>query len=159
MVVSYDNDHFHRFLFGCKFGFNLTCVSIAVNLIQLCLRCSECDVLFNCLTSIMCLLFLAFFIMACIYAYPKGAVQCMQFSLGGRVLWYYATITLVLIALSCVSICAVACCVGIFASGQKVGEQEGGSNLSPIDGTDSEEDIRLHDAREQESNINKVLQV
>ena len=150
MVSAYDNDHFHHFLFGCKFGFVLTCVSIAVNLIQVGLRCSECDVLFNCLTSIMCLIFLAFLIMACIFAYPKGAVQCMQFSLGGRVLWYYATITLVLIALSCVSICAVACCVGVFASGQKV-VQEGG--------TEAEEDIRLHDAKEQESNINKVLQV
>ena len=65
----------------------------------------------------MCLVFLAFLITTCAIAYPKGARLCMQYSFAGRVLWYYATITLALIALSCISICFVACCVGgIFIS-------------------------------------------
>ena len=64
----------------------------------------------------MCLVFLAFLIMTCVFSYPKGARQCMVHSLAGRVLWYYATITLSLLALSCVSICTVAYCVGCFTA-------------------------------------------
>ena len=73
LTSAYETEHFHLFNFGCKFGFILTCVAIVVNLIQIGLRCAPCEILFNCLASVMMLVFLAFLIMTCVFAYPKGA--------------------------------------------------------------------------------------
>ena len=73
MTSAFETEHFHLFLFGCKFGFILTVVAMVSNVIQYILKCADCGVLYNCLSSILGLVFLAFLIMTCVFAYPKGA--------------------------------------------------------------------------------------
>ena len=86
---------------------------MAFNVIQIGLQISQrFKMLFNILASVMSLLFLAFLIICCSYAYPSAAQLCMVHSFAGRVLWWYATIALILIGIAVLIVSAIAICIG-----------------------------------------------
>ena len=88
--------------------------------------------------------------MCAAWAYPADAQNCMTqgSSLAGKVMWYYATISLALIGVSLVYVTLACCSQGNDSS---VALQEGGS--------EDKHDYRLHYSRELSRDIEEALQI